>query len=587
VSRDDLVAGIANHLDADPRSIARWMAGEPTGRLCWPYRPTVQAALGKDAATRIGVGGIDQITGWLMLAVAFQSLPSALRDLVRRDYKLRPQHPWSLDDVVGAMNRRGFHQGDRPVRAFVIPILERIELLFTRRVQNAAVIQKSLAKFQVLIDQESPDWRRSYLYIHHCLSARLAAITGKEDEALRLYEAAVAGVWWYGGPNQHPIINEALLYAVGVGKKIAADHYWDKTYLLGLNTGPKRPLDKQELRRISFGFEKLFSPLKAKERIPPRAEVILRDEKFGLSPEQLANPNRKVKFAEGRTRRTPLMDAIQEGTLDDVKLAIEAGGNPNDYIKESGEGPLSYAMRRACDRKDPTIMEYILSLDLLPETVNRPASTMRETAMKIAIEMANAKAVERLIELGADVEHACDYVPSALCYAMLLLHGSLHRDDPTQERAYLEGKTRADVYDAKDGAVLSVDLAARRQSLLALRQSSDRKQQIFDAMMEYFIRPADDHRQVIQVLLRRGANANRRYKVEAHHIAEWTPTLFAAQVGDIDVFKMLVEHPGDNRGDPELTLMQTSALERFDALWVAVNHDRHAIVSYLMERHQR
>ena len=84
-----------------------------------------------------------------------------------------------------------------------------------------------------------------------------------------------------------------------------------------------------------------------------------------------------------------------------------------------------------------------------------------------------------------------------------------------------------------------------------------------------------------------GANANRRYRVEAHHLAEWTPTLFAAQVGDLAVFRMLVEHIGPNRGDPELTLMSPSSLERFDALWVAIDHGRHSIVSYLMEREKQ
>ena len=77
-----------------------------------------------------------------------------------------------------------------------------------------------------------------------------------------------------------------------------------------------------------------------------------------------------------------------------------------------------------------------------------------------------------------------------------------------------------------------------------------------------------------------GADANRRYKVEPHHLAEWTPTLFAAQVGDIDIFKSLVEHGGDT----DLVLMQSSALERYDALWVAVDHGRHAIVDFLVKR---
>lgn len=584
VSIDDLVASLAIYLDADPRSIERWRAGEPTGKLCWPYRPVVQEAIGKDAAARIGVGGIDQITGWLMLAVAFQSLPFSLREHVRRDYHLRLQQPWALEEAIYAINRLGESPIDPPVFRLELPALqEHINDLFQEQPRNVVRLEESIALLKELTEAEKPQWQSSIRYLHDFYAARLAALTGNEDVALKLYEAAVADVWWYSGKNQHSVINEALLYAVGVGKKVNADHYWDKTFLLGLNAGPKRALDDQELRRISFGFEKMFSPQKAKERIPAPMEFIVRDDKFSLSPQQLANPNRKAKFADGRTRRTPLMDAIREGTLDDVKRALEAGGDPNDYVKESGEGPLSYAMRRACDRKDPIIMDYMLGFDLLQETVNRPASTMRETPLKIAIEMADAKAVGRLIALGADVEHACDYVPSALCYVMSLLHGSIHRDDQTQERAYLEGKIRADVYDAKDGAVLGVDLAARRKSQLAMRQASHRNQLIFEAVKEYFIRPADDYRQVVQELLHHGANANRRYKVEAHHIAEWTPTLFAAQVGDLGVFKMLIA----NGGDPGLTLMQSCAIEQFDALWVAVAHGRHAVVSYLMERNQQ
>ncbi len=98
--------------------------------------------------------------------------------------------------------------------------------------------------------------------------------------------------------------------------------------------------------------------------------------------------------------------------------------------------------------------------------------------------------------------------------------------------------------------------------------------------MEHYIRPVEPRRKVVRALLKYGADANRRYKVESHHSAEWTPTLFAAQVGDIDIFKCLVEHGGD----PDLLLTQSSALERYDAMWVAVDHGRHAIVDFLVKR---
>lgn len=582
VSEDSLLANLANHLEVDQRSIERWMAGKPLQKLHWPYREVVNASLGSGATQNINKKELDLLTGWLIVAVTFQALPPDLRDRIRRNFNLQTQQPWSLEHAIHELNSQGFKGGNRAVRASITQLIKQIEQMHLTQPRNHAAIHKSLADFQGLIDQESAFWKRTYQFIHDGYAASLAAHTGNKAEALRLYEVAVDGAWWYAGPYQHPILNEALLYAVGVGEKVAAEHYWDKTFLLGLNNWPKRPLDKQELRRIAFGFEQKFAPQKAKDRIPPNIEIIVREGEFESSSQALANPNRKVKHAEGRTRRTPLMDAIRDGTLEDVKQLVAAGGDPNDFIDESGEAPLSYAMRRACDRKDPLIMEYLLSLDLLPETVNREATTMRETPLKMAIEMADANAVDRLIQLGADIKTACDLQPSALCYAMLLLHGSIHRADSTQEQAYLAGKGRADVYDAKDGAVMDADLAARRQKQLALRQASPQNEQLWNEVMDDFIRPTEDHRKVIHVLLRHKADANRRYKVESHHLAEWTPTLFAAQIGDLEVFKGLIEYGGN----PDLTLMQSSSLERYDALWVAVDHGRHSIVNYLTERNR-
>ncbi|WP_316852131.1 ankyrin repeat domain-containing protein [Ralstonia thomasii] len=583
ITEESLLTNLANEANVDQRTIDRWLSGDPVGKVSWPYAPTVAATLGKPVAAP----EIHLLAGWLLMACAFQSVPPAIRDAARRDFALRKQQPWTLEMGIGAMNRESDRASDCPERNEVEPLLNELQRLFSTEPREDSALGNKLSLFQKLIERASPAVCASYQYISNWYSARHAALLGDKETALKLYASAVSSAWWRAGPDQHPILEEALLYAVGVGDKDAANAYWDKTFMLGLNQGPKRPLDEQEMRRIAFGFEQRFYPQKAKDRVPPPVEIRGGEDTFSLGRKHLANPNQKTKYAEGRTRRTPLMVAVREGTLDEVKQLIAAGGDPNDFIPESGEGPLSYAMRRASDRKDPIIMDYLLSLDLLPKTVKRSASTKRETPLKMAVEMANARAASRLVELGADVEAACDYLPSALCYAMILLHGSLHRDDQTQEQAYFAGKTHADAYDAKEGAVLDVDLAARRERLRSLANASDHNRQILNAVFDYFIRPPQDHRELIHTLLTCGANANRRYRVEAHHLAEWTPTLFAAQVGDLSVFRMLVEHPGPNRGNPELTLMPPSSLERFDALWVAIDHGRHSIASYLLGREKQ
>ena len=307
ISTAFLLTNLGNHFDVDPRSIERWMAGEPMRELRWPYRPAVVTAVGINGAEHLKSDGIDQLCGWLIVTVAIQSLPSELRDGIRRDFGLRSQQPWTLEQTIQTLNRRGIDNRARPVRSAVVPLLQKIESLFAMQPLDAVAIKQSLDEFQTLIDQETAFWRKSYQYMHHRLSARLAGFTGQEAEAFRLYDAAVIGVWWYGGPHQHPIINEAMVYAVGVGKKVIAESYWDRTFLLGLNKWPKRPLDEQEIRRISFGFEKMFSPQKAKARVPPPTRIILKEDEFDVSPQALAKPNSKVKHAEGRTRYTPLM----------------------------------------------------------------------------------------------------------------------------------------------------------------------------------------------------------------------------------------------------------------------------------------
>lgn len=587
ISEQELLDRFASEVDADQRTIERWLSGAPLGKIVAPIAPKVAAALAEPGGQSVSQSGIQNLTGWLVVASAFQSLPLATRDAIRRDFDRRQKSSWALSDAIAVMTRSDLQLVSPELGHSAESLFLSIQKLFENRPVKSAEIEQKLAAFQCFIDREQPVSRMVYQYGHDWLSARLAAFLGDKDKALGLYAAAVSSAWWRAGRKQQPLLNEALLYAVGVGDKVAAERYWDKTFLLGLNKRPKRPLDEQELRRIAFGFEAFFAPQKAKDRVPPPMEVILREEKFTIDSKHRSNPNRKVKHAGGRTRRTPLMEAILVGTLDDVKQLIAAGGDPNDFIKESGEGPLSYAMRRACDRKDPAIMDFLLGLDLQPETVNRPASSQRETPLKIGIEMAGASAVSRLIGLGADVEQACEQGASALCYALAVFHNSQPGNRHSQEVAYLAGQTRGDVVDAKGGAVLDVDLAARRQGFHAITQLSERHRQIFDEIRDYFTRPPEDHRDVIQALLMGSADANRRYRVSSDQIAEWTPTLYAAEIGDLEVFKILVEHPGPNRGDPTLCLMPPEGLQRYDALWVAIDHERHAIVDYLTDRERQ
>lgn len=572
------------YFKVDQKSVERWQTGRPIEGFKYPYREKLIEMIANRKKIEIESEIIDQIAIWLVLAISFQSLPAELRSALRSYGETRDHLSWTPEEAIYELNVSAASRGQGPIFEATAPLVLKITELLSEPELDQTEVQRALSKFKSIISSDLGLLKRGCQFTYDRLAAKFAARTGRQVEALELYNAAVEGAWWYGGPAQKRIIHEALVYAVGVKDNAAVvERYWDKASLLGLKKWPKRPLDEQERRLLAMGFEREFQGQKAQDRVPPRFEITLPNDPFIVSKGQIKNPNQKTKFAEGRTRRTPLMQAIQQGTLADVKRLHAAGAKANDFIPESGQGPLSTAMYRARDQKDSSIMEYLLSLDLSAETVNRQFSTRRETPLKLAIEMANASAVNRLIDLGANLEVDCEQQPSALCYAVGLFYASIHTDDRSQERAYYEGKGGTDVYDAKDGAVLDADLAARRQAMAALRYASPENARIFNFVREYFTPSVNDLREVIHVLLKRGANANQPYKVDADSVYEWTPTLFAAQIGDLDIFEALIEAGGDYTR----TLTASSPLKRQDALWIAVEYKRDSIVNFLRRKLDR
>lgn len=570
-----LLERLANHLDVDLRTLERWSLGSPIGKGLWPYRATTRALFTDSSLT---VRQFEQLTGWLVMVVSLQSLPAELRNSVKHDFHRYNERTLKSErQVREQLQREAFDRSSLPLHHQAAPILDTLEQLFADTRSNAQRIRELLKQLHELCVRASHAHRVAHEFRWLWWSARLAANLGEQASALELYATACKQAWWRAGPNQREILHEALCYAVGVGDKVQAKHYWDKVHLLGLNSPPKQALDEQAMRLLSFEFERLFAPQKSKYRIPPPEQFVQLDKPFSLSAKDLAEPNRKRAHVKGRVRRTPLMDAVLYGTLEDVQQVVQAGGDLNVFIPESGENALIMALRRANERKDPDILQYLLTQDISPATANRPASTNRETPLKIALKMADVDVVNRLIELRADIEQPCLTSPSALIYSMALLYDSIHTGDTAQLNAYFEGRIPADAFDAKRGAIFDCELSVLRQMRMSMR-TDPRKKRIAQEVAEYFFRPALARREVVIALLENGADPNRRYPDFNGHADRWTPTLFAAQLGDLEVLQAMI----GRGGDPWIKLEESSALNYKDALWVAIASQRRDVVEYLL-----
>ena len=575
ISEGELLNRLANHLDIDERTLERWQNGDVIKKTLWPYKETAQVML-DDAG--LSSKTLEHLTGWLVMAVAGQSLSVELLDQIKQDFNLHGQRPLqNQQQFIGKLNQAAADRNSLPVRNQTAPVLKDLAMLFVDVHTNELKIRDRLKWLRDHCDRNGLAVHAAHDYLWFWYSAKLAANLEDKDNALKLYTSACSKAWWRAGTNQIAILHEALCYAVGVGDKVRANEYWDKAFLHGLNNPPKMELDEQHLRRLSFEFERLFAPQKAKQRIPTAVRYVVMDEPFSLTAKELANPNRISAQADSRVRYTPLMNAVLLGTLVDVQQAIEAGANPNLIIPESGENALIMALRRAHDRKQPEILEYLLTLEISPKTANHPASSKRDTPLKIAIEMGSAEVVNRLIYLGVDVEQLCFHSPSALTYAIAIYHDIINFGKPEHLNSYFDGRVPADSNDAKNGAIFDCELAGVRKPRMSMFEKPQKKL-IFEALKSHYVPSVNAARQVVMTLLENKADPNRRYPDGNGYKSLWTPTLFAAQLGELDLLKAMIKAGGN----PWLLLDDDeSPLNGKDALWIAVIYKRQAVIEYL------
>jgi hypothetical protein len=86
-------------------------------------------------------------------------------------------------------------------------------------------------------------------------------------------------------------------------------------------------------------------------------------------------------------------------------------------------------------------------------------------------------------------------------------------------------------------------------------------------------------REIARLLLENGALPNE--EVDANVVTErFTPTLYAAEIGDLELFKLLVE----KGGDPSLSVDCQTGLAQKDALFLATAYGHTGIVNYLHSR---
>lgn len=563
-------------------SMKRWLSGKSVKNICAPYRTIVESIHAYPSMAKPTPDQVDNISAWLAIAIAMQSLAPKLRDDVNNQLNKNEIGKWSVDTCVQFVSRQGYNRYKHTVSDDdALQMQQTQAILFSdNEVKDAAF--KLHGQLKATLPHVNKVFLKSSQRRVDHLAAWLAVIEEKHDEAALIFKAAVEKAWWVGGQQLNHLLRDALLHAVGNNMKVRAKYYWDRLRLLNSDNVLKEPLNDTEWRRLSLAYEATFYPCKAKERVPPKIEIMSADVEKGTTSIRQAGIDSKNCYADGRTRRTPLMQAIVLNKLSDIRALIDKGADVNRIIPESGESALTWALSKAKGTKNFEIVHWVIDAGVSKDTCNHQASTQRNTPLGLAIEAGDVSVVAKLIRVGAHVEAACDIGgASPLCHALSLLQFTFNPFDRDVLAPWLAGNN-PDGTDAKYGAVTKSDAAAVRQSQFDNAMNDPRQQSIAKEMFKHMLPAPENLRSVIAELLDGGADPNNVFTIPSNPDARWTPTAHAAQVGDLEAFKLILNAGGDFTHSVIPIRHSTSKIEVWDSLYIAKIYNHHKIVSYLM-----
>ncbi|MDM8563666.1 ankyrin repeat domain-containing protein, partial [Candidatus Marithioploca araucensis] len=272
---------------------------------------------------------------------------------------------------------------------------------------------------------------------------------------------------------------------------------------------------------------------------------------------------------------TQLMIFSQWNQNDKVKRLLEQGADIN--LKSSDGGT---ALLIAIQNNNTEATELFLQHpDLSKETINARTHRKKFTALQWAIDKGYVDIIRRLIDKGADIEQACYMTELSPFYYTLaqFYHAKNSQaigfslppkentppDYARRRSEYFEVFHRGDVFeqDFPDVHAVAMQMWQKHpEKFEALRKQAQQQHQF---NIEFSTRL-----QIIDVLLEAGADVNKR------HIHGFTPFLYSAEVGELDIFRRIYKAGGN----------LTDCLDNgANIISIALSYSKFDIAAYILE----
>jgi ankyrin repeat protein/DNA-binding transcriptional MerR regulator len=574
--------------DATHRRLQRWKKGETLPELSslLKLKPVKPEGIPPD--------GLNRLVIWLLLARAWQYILKAVTEQFGQQenaqfvemahvfYQQRDDfcpHPDSvkshlLHKLGNLDNMDKLHQKlqNRWKRILKICCEDK------KAVGDEIRAQTALKRFEA--DELSP-------YFHYFSEhrwGRYYAMHCDYEQALEHYQNAFEHGAYRAGSNLQDILRELLALAAFLGKKHIINHHYRWACLMGFFSEDSHGPQLWELSELKMAFFKLF-PLqglyqsvdnqkKAKmmhklvQTIQQAAFCSKEWEKYSVDLQHL---NREIK--KGPRSRTQLMVFITLGQNDNVKCLLEHGADPK---VQASDGSTALILALQNNNKEAT--DLLLQCDL-GDSINARTKKYRFTALQVAIDQADFAMVHRLIKKGADIEQPC-FLDEITPLYYTLNQINIGKLTPSEQFTTFVNSISADhlrrsapeISILLNGAVFDNDFAMTLLDMLLQKQPDPKQFDEAAALAKKCFHSSLDFYsllKIVDLLLEAGADVNKR------HNNNFTPFLYSAAVGKIEVFRRLYRAGGNitDRTDFDGTI-----------LTIALRQHHFELVAYMLKR---
>jgi len=253
------------------------------------------------------------------------------------------------------------------------------------------------------------------------------------------------------------------------------------------------------------------------------------------------NRNITIKVV-GRSKKEPqLVWFITTRNYEVVKKLLKKGASVDTY-SDTGDTPLLMSVIQMSKDKldfvgepDDRFFALLSKYKHKPETVNRRTSKRRLSPLISAIDTGRLDVVQKLLEMGAEVDRkasADDITPLYCCIGLL---NRLRNPKDFVEKTHRQVITPEVMKEMR--RFMGMDYTGGRIPLLM-----DDKTMLSRAIPDIDAQVIED---MAYLLLKHGANPNYAHNITGSDVTSYTPLMLAAEDDEAQLFEYMLAHGGD------------------------------------------